>query len=597
MRFPKRELDIKAYFDTIKQKLGENDCHIFIDTNVLSQLFKLNGGARSDFFSWVSSCKSRFHIPNWVVMEYSKRAYSQKLDEYVSELKTAKAVSEQLHGLQRFFRGYVDDEELLGTIYHEKKDELLDQLDGLCDQYAKIVNAVVVKKSEHINNVQKEIDEHLKNLVMGTDLYHIIENLYYEKQLRLEQQIPPGFEDKDKTSNNLGDLIIWNEILSYCKSENIKKVIFITSDKKKDTVYTPMVQTISSRTAVADDRIKIAHESLVYEFKLSTGGSEEFYIINFYMLVKMLSDRYNELAFSFQLVSRDIVIAETGDSQKDSDSDKDASVEPIEDTTEKECVEDEHPVPLVYSQEALKDTEFIEYCTNDELKKCIESLKSHNWYTQNDAVDDLQKLLKKEWKETQNNRDAFFVIGRNILQSAEGNAFGAYRFIVNLRDKLSGKPNFIQHAIVDGCLFEVFFDHNGEIRKGDFKSGYYINVLKQTKDLGLEKPFDFINKALKGVKGRYVPVVGDTNIHTFNFSFDKPSNESDHYHTKSLMIDGEDVSDSFSNPIDWPFAEYAELKKKLSLLFCIPEEQIEIEGVPNGIVVYYIKQVNDDPFC
>lgn len=595
MRFPKRELDIEAYYDTIRQMLGEDDCHIFIDTNVLSQLFKLNGGARSDFFTWVDSCGKRFHIPNWVVMEYSKHVYGQKLHEYIGELKTAKDVSEQLNGLQRFLCGYVDEDELSGTVYNGNKKKLLTQLDGLCDEYSKIVKAVVARKSEHVKKVQNEIDDHLKGLVIKSDLYKLIGNLYFDYQLRFDNQVPPGFEDKGKNTNSIGDLIIWNEILGYCKSEHIKKVIFITSDTKKDTVYEPFVQTISSRPAGIDDKVKIAHESLVYEFMLSTEGSEEFYIINFYMLVKILSDRYNELAFSFQLVSRDIVVSDIKEPIEDNDSDTDAFEQPKEGLSG--GVNAGNAGTIVYSQVALKDFDFVDHCDNEELAKCIEDLKSHNWYKQNDAVDDLRKLLKKEWKETQNTKDAFFVIGRNILQSAEGNAFGAYSFIGNLRDILSDKPMFIQHAIVDGCLYEVFFDYNGEIRKDGFKSGYYTNVLKQTKELRLENPFEFINNALKNVSGRFVPTVGRTKNYIFKFSFDMPLNGLDHYHTKSLMIDGEDVSNSFSNPIEWRFAEYDELKKKLSLAFCVPEDLIVIEGLPDGIdSIYFIKKVDNDLF-
>lgn len=39
MRFPQQILDIDVYFEKIKQLLVDPDCHIFIDTNIISQLY------------------------------------------------------------------------------------------------------------------------------------------------------------------------------------------------------------------------------------------------------------------------------------------------------------------------------------------------------------------------------------------------------------------------------------------------------------------------------------------------------------------------------------------------------------------------------
>lgn len=38
MRFPKQELDIDQYMQTIESLLNDKDCHLFIDTNIISQL-------------------------------------------------------------------------------------------------------------------------------------------------------------------------------------------------------------------------------------------------------------------------------------------------------------------------------------------------------------------------------------------------------------------------------------------------------------------------------------------------------------------------------------------------------------------------------
>ncbi len=46
MKFPKRYIDVFEYQSEIKALLGDNDCAIFIDTNIISQLYRLNVSIR-----------------------------------------------------------------------------------------------------------------------------------------------------------------------------------------------------------------------------------------------------------------------------------------------------------------------------------------------------------------------------------------------------------------------------------------------------------------------------------------------------------------------------------------------------------------------
>ena len=592
MRFPFQELDITSYKSKIQHLLNDDECHIFIDTNILSQLFKLNSKARHDFFSWVNGCGNRFHVPNWAVMEYSKHVYAQKCDEYINELKISKDLSSSLERLQRFFYGYVDEEELRSTSYDGNTQGLLNDMDALCDRYSKIVSSVLVKKSEHIKQVQKEIDDSLRNLVMDTDIYKIIGNLYFDYQLRLDGKVPPGFEDNGKATNKIGDLIIWNEILQYCKVNSISKVIFITDDRKSDMSYYPQIQTLDSHLVQSSEREKVAHESLVYEFKLTT-NSEEFYSINFYMLVSILSSTFTELAFSFQLVSRDAPMASSDDEIL---ADQIVGEENLEqpDVAVENPEADVDPEERNYTLNALQDNSYMENCPDQELKSCINGLKSHNWYTQNDAVYDFRKLLTKNWQDTPENRDSFFVIGRNLLQSADGNAFEAVRFINNLASILGEKPQFIKYSIVDGCLYEVFFDSDGKIRNKAFKGSYYNEVVKQAKDLILDETFAFINHKLDEVDDRFVPKVGGEDEYVFKFNVGEANDGLGNCQPLSLEINGVDNSASFSKRSMSFFANVDDIKRRLSSYYAVPENSIHIEGLPQDIEsLFYIKEEED----
>lgn len=68
MRFPKQEIDIDAYIKLLSNLLSNEECEIFIDTNIISQLYRLNEDARKDLYRWIDSCKRRSHVPVWSYM-------------------------------------------------------------------------------------------------------------------------------------------------------------------------------------------------------------------------------------------------------------------------------------------------------------------------------------------------------------------------------------------------------------------------------------------------------------------------------------------------------------------------------------------------
>jgi Caspase domain len=165
-----------------------------------------------------------------------------------------------------------------------------------------------------------------------------------------------------------------------------------------------------------------------------------------------------------------------------------------------------------YSVAAIKDKLFA----LDPAKKShgiIRKLKSSNWPTQNAAVD---VLIAENLNKT--SADNLFVLGRNILQAAHGSAHSALGFIVRFREKTAGMAATKRKALLDGILFEIFFDPNGEIRKRPklnmFNEVFELEQFEEFKD-----SFDFIAAALArqarrlfAVPGRNTTVTADVKI-------------------------------------------------------------------------------------
>lgn len=59
------------------------------------------------------------------------------------------------------------------------------------------------------------------------------DELLKEAQFRFDNNIPPGFKDRGKPDNSLGDLLIWKSILALGKSK-ASNIVFVTNEEKID---------------------------------------------------------------------------------------------------------------------------------------------------------------------------------------------------------------------------------------------------------------------------------------------------------------------------------------------------------------------------
>lgn len=147
-----------------------------------------------------------------------------------------------------------------------------------------------------------------------------------------------------------------------------------------------------------------------------------------------------------------------------------------------------------YSGTALADSLFV----LDEAKKShqiIAGLKVRNWYTQNPA---LAKLTADAANQIR--RDSLFVIGRNIYQAACGSAAGAGNFISDFMQSTRSYKRDKRKALLDGMLFEIFFDSKGN-RRDHIKKDYFSKVFELQQYAELKSSFDFIAEVLAATGG------------------------------------------------------------------------------------------------
>jgi hypothetical protein len=154
-----------------------------------------------------------------------------------------------------------------------------------------------------------------------------------------------------------------------------------------------------------------------------------------------------------------------------------------------------------YDGTALADRLFV----LDPAKKShqiIAGLKTHDWYKQNPAL----AMLSRESVQKMS-KNSLFVIGRNIYQAACGSAHGAEEFLRNFMTVTSGYREDKRKSILDGMLFEIFFDKDGKRREG-LKRRYMDEVFELQQYEELKPSFDFIADALTATGGDFYAVPG-----------------------------------------------------------------------------------------
>ena len=155
----------------------------------------------------------------------------------------------------------------------------------------------------------------------------------------------------------------------------------------------------------------------------------------------------------------------------------------------------------IYSQAAISDSIFALKPKNV-VKTAIEALKSSNWYTQNPV---LTKLSSQALEVS--GADDLFVLGRNIYQAACGGANAAEIYINEFSSRMSEvSPEKAKH-ILDGMLFEVFFNKNGEIRD-DFKMSRFNDLFALKRIPEFASSFEFISEVLINYQNRFYVIPG-----------------------------------------------------------------------------------------
>jgi len=142
-----------------------------------------------------------------------------------------------------------------------------------------------------------------------------------------------------------------------------------------------------------------------------------------------------------------------------------------------------------YSNTALADSLFV----LDDARasnRIIRDLKKLVYDIQNNALADFTSDSARRFS-----TNTLFVIGRNIYQAACGNAHSAMAYVKNFMLRTQALDENRRKALLDGMLFEIFFNSKGEVRTA-IKGRFFDEVFQLQQHGDLSSSFEFISECL-----------------------------------------------------------------------------------------------------
>lgn len=241
---------------------------VVLDANVLLLPFKTGPHALEEIEKALEQLKdaNRLFVPEHALREYLANR-PHKIKEFYDQLQkrrskdfTVPAVAKLIERVDSF-KHLQDAEKNLKDEVEKFKDAL-----GL---------AIEEVKQWTTNDPVSQIYKKLFSKEIVVELADSAATLEKEHKERNAKAIPPGYKDASKSSNNIGDFLVWKTILKIGSEHGGCNLIFVSGDEKPDWVYR------------SSGDILYAREELIEEYRRASGGGS-FHLIDFATLLKYL---------------------------------------------------------------------------------------------------------------------------------------------------------------------------------------------------------------------------------------------------------------------------------------------------------------------
>lgn len=246
---------------------------VVIDTNVLLMGYQWKNITFESVLKVLKqlSYEDRLKIPAHVIKEFAQNRPS-KITEMSRQIHTVMSNLEKGSSVGKPLKEVIP---ALSIVEREHSDIII-----LEEKYNECIRNLNIARKEYIDGL-KQLKQTLNNYfdhdLILSSYREIIEKSYFTPQglmdeiklkeewkRRTDNNIPPGYMDKNKKENQYGDLIVWDYI---CQIFN--DVIFVTADIKGDWVYTANDNAMGARRELVEEFYS-REQGIGHTFKILT---------------------------------------------------------------------------------------------------------------------------------------------------------------------------------------------------------------------------------------------------------------------------------------------------------------------------------------
>ena len=248
-----------------------------------------------------------------------------------------------------------------------------------------------------------------------------------------------------------------------------------------------------------------------------------------------------------------------------------------------------YSVEIPYDEVVVKDSLFD---GGDVFGNLILELRSCDWNRQNPAMEKIRRIPASDL-----NKNQQFILGRNLYQ-ANGYAWEVQRFFENLGNNLSKYDKDKENHVLNGILFEIYFDSKGDFRN-ELKKHDFDSVFSLRKNPMFAKSFDFIRDVLQPYKEQlfYIPTIHDEPI-DIDISAEEKNNstvvgEETIQIIHKVNVENKDITKAFSRSCTYGINELG-VKSCLSDFLTAPKDLIQIHSNVSLQKIAFAKELFDE---
>lgn len=231
-----------------------------------------------------------------------------------------------------------------------------------------------------------------------------------------------------------------------------------------------------------------------------------------------------------------------------------------------------HSKNLPYHDRVIADHKFKATNSGSEIDRLLVDLGG-DFYKQNNAIDSIQNISLEAWSD-----DQLFLLGRGLINCVENNSFSALEIFKDLRTWLVDHGKERANHILNGLLYEIYFNGQGLFRKGSLKKASFKEVLDLQSDQRFAQSFTMISEQLTPFRGRLLYIPG---LNTFNLPIDltieRQKEGSDYIKVAAVNIHGRNITTTaFEGDCPTKFVSKDGLMQILSKELFVPINKITL---------------------